>query len=289
MPKELTDFLEAEGVPAVDAGAPEAAEDAAATQAPEGDGAASAAVADGAQAEPPLVPEAAQAAPDPEELPEDIRGLRSALQAERGKRNDYKGERDRLAGELAATKAALEAAEARAKAAPVPAPPAVEEPAAPAIPSPLEDPQGYHLYTQRMLFNERLNLSEAMLREAPGVENIDEKLAAFKKAADANPALKVELSRQAHPYRWAYDQGARMLAMAEVGDDPAAFRAKIEAEVRAQIEAELAGKAPPRGAVEAIAIPRSLASVTSSAPRMTAVEPAPEFEAVFAPRKRREA
>jgi hypothetical protein len=288
--KELNDFLDVEG--ASDDAGPLAAD---APQAPDSDdaasGAASAGVADGAKPKAPE--EAAQVAPAPpdpeavhEDIPEDIRGLRSALQAERGKRNDYKGERDRLTGELTAIKAALAAAEAKAAAPPV-APAVAEEPqAAPVVPNPLEDPQGYHAYTQRMLFNERLNLSEAMLRESPNTEKIDEKLAAFKKAMDANPALRSEFSRQAHPYRWAYDQGARQLAMAEVGDDPAAFRAKIEAEIRAKIEAEMSGAAPAQGAVASVILPRSLASATSSAPRMTAVEEAPEFADIFKPRKR---
>lgn len=275
MATELNDFLAVEGAPAdVEPAATDVTETPAA-DAPTGDA--------------PVADPAAPAADAPEEVPEDIRGLRSALQAERGKRNDYKGERDRLSGELAATKAALAAAEAKATAAPVAAAPVVaaDPPAAPVVPNPLEDPAGYHAYNQRMLFNERLNISEAMLREAPGVENVDEKLAAFKKAMDANPALRTEFSKQPHPYRWAYEQGAKQLALAEVGDDPAAFRARIEAEVRARIEAEMAGAAPAQGAVAAVVLPRSLASATSSAPRMQAVEAAPEFEEIFAPKKRR--
>jgi hypothetical protein len=286
VPKELTDFLEGEAPLEAD---PPVADT---PQTPDSD--APLPVADEAK---PDAPEAtapgAPDPPDPDGIPEDIRGLRSALQAERGKRNDYKGDRDRLSGELAATKAALAAAEAKAAAAatPAPAPPAVVEPQEPpVVPNPLEDPAGYHAHMQRMMFNERLNLSEALLRETPGVEKVDEKLAAFRKAADANPALRSELSRQSHPYRWAYDQGAKLMALAEVGDDPVAFRAKVEAEmraaVRAEIEAELAGTAPAKGAVEAVVIPRSLASATSSAPRMAAVEPPPEFEDVFKPRKR---
>jgi hypothetical protein len=279
---ELNDFLNVEGAPAdaeapPDTGVPEtpqAADDAAPAD-------------ETAPAETPAEP----AADPADALPDDVRGLRNALQAERGKRNDYKGERDRLAGELAATKAALAAAEAARVA--QPAPPAVPPPAEPTqppqVPNPLEDPAGYHAYNQRMLFNERLNISEAMLREAPGIEAVDEKLAAFKKAMDANPALRAEFSRQPHPYRWAYDQGAKQLALAEVGDDPAAFRARIEAEIRAKIEAEMAetAPAPAQGGVAPVVLPRSLASATSSAPRMQAVEPAPEFEQIFAPRKRR--
>lgn len=299
MANELNDFLGGEAAPA-DVGAADVASggaDAAAAAGADGAGDTPAADAGAGGADAAAAAEGAPAAAavdPPEEIPEDIRGLRSALQAERGKRNDYKGERDRYSGELTATKAALAAAEARltaaaaapvVAAAPAIAPAAVDPPAAPVIPNPLEDPQGYHTWqqnqTQRMLFNERLNLSEAMLRDTPGLDKVDEKLAAFQKAVGSNPALRADLSRQSHPYKWAYEQGGKLLAMAEVGDDPAAFRARVEAEVRAKIEAELSGAAPATGAVEAIVIPRSLAGQTSSAPRMAAVEQAPAFEDIF--------
>lgn len=231
---------------------------------------------------------------DPNTIPEDVRGLRAAVQAERVKRNDHKGRADRAEGELAATKAALEAARKAAAAppAPVAAPAApVPAPAAPpapiAVPNPMEDPAGYHAYHQRMLFNERLNTSEAMLRESLKDDaDVDVKMAAFKKAAADNPQLRVELNRQAHPYKWAYEQGKKMLALDEIGADPAAYRNRVEQEIRDAIAAEQAGVAPPARPAMPV-IPRSLATVPSSAPRMQQVQDAPAFEDIFkrAPRR----
>jgi hypothetical protein len=246
-----------------------------------------------AAVDPPLLVEttATDSAPppadEPEEIPEDLRGTREALLAERAKRKDWKGQAERASGELTALRAELETArKAAASAPPPPAPVAAEPRPEIVVPNPVEDPQGYHAYTQQMIFNERLNLSEAMIRDK--YEDVDEKLAVFKKAAEANPALRAELSRQPHPYAWMYSQAQRMQALAEVGDDPTAYRAKVEAEIRAKVEAEYAagnGAAPVRQA-SAVVLPRSLATAPSSAPRMTAVEEPPEFDDVFKRRKR---
>jgi hypothetical protein len=228
----------------------------------------------------------------PDEIPEDLRGTREALIAERAKRKDWKGQAERASGELTALRAELEAARKVAAAAPPPPAPVVPAPEPRqdmAVPNPVEDPQGYHEYNQRMLFNERLNLSEAMIRDKH--EDVDEKLAVFKKAAEANPALRAELTRQPHPYAWMYSQAQRIMALAEVGDDPTAFRARIEAEIRAKVEAEYAaagnGAAPIRQ-TPTVNIPRSLGTAPSSAPRsLQAVDTVPEFADIFTPKKRR--
>lgn len=235
----------------------------------------------------------ADPAPDPdppEEIPEDLRGTREALLAERAKRKDWKGQAERASGELTALRAELEAARKVAAAPPAPAPaPAPEPRAEVAVPNPIEDPAGYHAYNQRMLYNERLNMSEMMLRAQ--VDDLDEKMTVFKKAADANPALRAELTRQVHPYKFAYEHAKKVMAMEEVGDDPAAFRTKLEAEIRAKVEAEYAAAGNGSGAdpvrPAALHIPRSLGTAPSSAPRMAAVQEVPEFEDIFVrPRKR---
>jgi hypothetical protein len=222
------------------------------------------------------------------EVPEDVAGLRAALVATRRGRNDYKGERDRLAGENAAIKAELEAS--RRVAAPATAPP--PEPPAIHVPSPLEDPAGYHAFVQRAMFNERLNTSEAMLRgQLNDDADIDAKLAVFKKAADTNPALRAELTRQANPNRWAYQQAQRILAMEEIGTDPAAFRTKVEAEiearVRASVEAEYAAAAPPGGPPR-VHLPQSLGTARSAGGRSTPVLNVPEaFDDILATPRRK--
>lgn len=276
MATELNDFLAAEGGPT----------DADPSPAVVADPALAADLA--APVEEPTPPEPPVVDEPPEEIPEDLRGTRDALLAERAKRKDWKGQADRLSGELTATKAALDEATRKA-ALPPPAPPAPAAEAAPpmVIPSLLEDPVGYHAYMQRQIFNERLENSELRLRDK--FDDVDAKIEVFKKAADANPALRAELSRQRDPYRWAYDYAKRTMAQEEIGDDPAAFRAKIEAEVRAKVEAEYAaaGADPVQVAAPALRIPRSLGTAPSVAPRMQAVADPMEFEDIFkrAPRR----
>jgi hypothetical protein len=245
----------------------------------------------------PREPKPAPAAADPvvkddedHAVPDDVAGLRAAVVAERAKRKDYKGERDRLAGENAAIKAELEASRRAPVAAAPPAPP--PEPQAVHVPSPLEDPAGYHAFVQRALFNERLNNSEAMLRgQLNNDADIDAKLAVFKKAADANPALRSELTRQPNPYRWAYQQAQRIMAMDEIGTDPAAYRTKVEAEiearVRAAVEAEYAAAAP-AGAPVRVHLPQSLGTARSAGARNTPViNVAENFDDILAPVRRK--
>lgn len=216
----------------------------------------------------PVAPET----PKPE--PEDVVGLRSALQAERSKRNDYKGERDRLAGELAAIKAQMEAAAKPAPAAPQPPPQPV------AIPNPVEDPQGYHDHIKQTLFNDRLNMSEAMLRQSIGDDaDVDAKTQKFRQLADANPVLRAELQKAAHPYKYVYDTAARAMAMEEIGD-PTAYRSKLEAEIREKLMAEMAGTAP--APTPRVVLPQSLGTARSAGSRNVAVINVPEaFEDIL--------
>jgi len=214
-----------------------------------------------------------EAKPEPTETPEpgDVTGLKSALQAERAKRNDYKSEAARLAGELAAIKAQM----AEAAKAPPPAPVQQSAPVVPAaIPNPIEDPQGYHAHIQQTLFNDRLNMSEAMLRQSVGNdEDVDAKREKFRQMAEANPTLRAELQKAAHPYKFVYDTASKALAMDEIGD-PTSYRAKLEAEIREKVMAEMAGSAPapqPR-----VVLPQSLGTARSAGSRNTPVINVPE-------------
>lgn len=252
------------------------------------------------EAEPPVVEEAAppepvaEAAPEPEAKapeaeteaePEDVKGLRSALVAERAKRQDYKGERDRLQGEVAAMKAQIEAqAKVQPSALPPQQAPVPQYVPPMAPPNPAEDPQGFYAWHEHTLFNERCNSSEIALTRAVGKEDVAAKMDLFKQAAAANPSLAIELRKQADPYGWAYDEGKKYQFLKEAGNDPDAFRTKlraeIEAEVRAQMEAEFAN-APMSGVPAAgPRLPASLGTARSAAPRGEAPS-APGFEDIF--------
>lgn len=247
-------------------------------------------------AEPVAAAEDEEGAPPAPES-DDVKGLRAALQAERGKRNDYKGERDRLAGEVAALKAQMDAF---AKAPPPPPsvpvqqapqqPPQQAQPAPDPATQPVEFARWQQAQIQAVIRNERFNVSEAVLRRQLGSEEVDAKIAIFKKAAETNPVLQAQLEHQPDPYGWAYEQAKRIQAMEEIGPDPGAFRAKLEADLRAKLEAELREKLQAEyGGVPVRPAPNltpSLGTARSAAPRSAEPVSAPDFYDVFKrPRK----
>jgi hypothetical protein len=193
-----------------------------------------------------------------------------ALEATRRQRNDYKEAAARAEGELKALREQL----AAAKAAPPPQPaphPAYQPPPQPTV-SFAEDPEGYLAQerAQRIedMMHERANFSEMRLRDKIGSDQVDAMKAEFKKAAEADPTLYVKLRSQLDPYSWANAEVERIRLLRDVGTDPAAYRAKIEAEVRAKLEEEMAAVQPtPQPASPIINQPRSLANVRSVAAR----------------------
>lgn len=107
---------------------------------------------------------------------------------------------------------------------------------------------------QQQVINERFNTSEMLARQT--YKDLDDKVEVFMEAAKQNPALAAALSNQRHPWDFAYKEGARLLMLREVGDDPAAYRAKIEAEIRQQLSAP-----------QKLDVPTTLNGARSVAPR----------------------
>jgi hypothetical protein len=108
---------------------------------------------------------------------------------------------------------------------------------------------------QEML-NERFNMSEMVARGK--YADLDDVVETFKQACQTNPALGMALQQSANPYEYAYREGKRLQLLKEVGDDPAAYRAKVEAEIRAQLQPQT-----PAG----MTLPASLAGARSAATR----------------------
>jgi len=193
---------------------------------------------------------------------EDVIPLR-AYEDERRKRNDWKEKAARLEGELAAYRRQQEEAQRRAAAPPQPQP-HYQPPPDPAV-----DPRGFaqHLVQtqQAALLNERLNNSEMLLREKIGDEKLSEYVNEFRSMAEADPTLFGKLYSQPHPYNWLTREVDRLRLVRDVGDDPAAFRAKIEAEARTKWEAE--AKAAPPPVSPAAGLQPSLATARSVAGR----------------------
>ena len=222
-------------------------------------------------------------------VPEDVRGLRGALQAVRREKADYKGERDTLKGENGALRAQLAELQKPVAAVPQQAPQPAQ--AAPR-PNQYEDPEGHEAWLEarmearatqiaaRVVFNDRLTQSEHRFRkDAPA--DLEDAIEAFKSAANASPKVQADFAASEDPFKFAYTLGKTMRAMA----DPVAHEASVRADERARARAEWEGEAGGRSA-PAVVLPRSLSGATAAAPRMPEIEAPLEFEQIFEKRKR---
>jgi len=219
-------------------------------------------------------PKATTAKPDAEEdadPPEALEGEpvipRRAYEDERRKRQDWKARAVEAETKHKELMRQLEADQRRAATPPQPQP-TYQPPPDPAV-----DPRGFaqHLVQQQQaaLLNERLNNSEMMLREKIGDQKLSEYVEEFRGMAEADPTLFSKLYSQPHPYNWLTREVERQRTLRDVGDDPAAFRAKIEAEARAKWEQEAKAAPPPvspaAGLQPSLATARSVAGRTVGA------------------------
>ena len=199
---------------------------------------------------------------------------RRAYEDERRKRQDWKEKAARLEGELAAMKRQQEEAQ-RVASQPQPMPPLAPI-------DPAQDPQGFTIRLQQVLLNERLNNSEMMLREKLGPEKVDEYVAEFKQLAQRDQTLFGKLYQQTNPYSWMTREVDRLRMLHDIGDDPAAYRSKLEVEARAKWEAEAAAKSAPVS--PAAGLQPSLANARSVAGRTAGTWTGePSLEDVLAP------
>ncbi len=218
--------------------------------------------ADGGGAKKP--PDAATEADDAEP-PEPREGEalvpRRAFEAVRHERQDWKARA--IAAET--QRAELQRQFEEAKRAPSPA--AVQQAAPAEIPNPAHDPAGYHAYVQqeqqRAQINHLLNVSEMIAVKEHGAEAVAKMKAEFLEAKNADPTLGERLIQQPDPYGWAMAQIEKIRMQREIGDDPAAYRAKM----RAEFEAEMAAGQQPARVSPAAGMAPSLASVRSVAGR----------------------
>jgi hypothetical protein len=108
------------------------------------------------------------------------------------------------------------------------------------------DPSGIIQYAlaeqQRIAFNERLNTSELMARQAHGDDIVSEAQQAFLSAVGQNPMLQQQLQGQIHPYDFVVKWHKQHKLMSEIGQDPEAWRKSEAEKIRAQVLAELQGQ-----------------------------------------------
>lgn len=110
------------------------------------------------------------------------------------------------------------------------------------VPDVLEDPQQFQEFIAKQITqseqNTRLNMSRFMAEREFGAEKVEEVVDYFNK----NPTLSHQFMSSPSPFHAAKDYVDAQKLAAEIGDDPASFRAKVEAETRKKIEAEMAAK-----------------------------------------------
>ena len=210
--------------------------------------------------QPEEIEEAPEEAPDEDAPPEPKPGERTVpLAALEKQRRDHKERAAKLEGERDALLRQLEEIK---RAQPQQAPQQYQPPQPI---DPVQDPAGYHAQVQQIMLNERLNMSEMQLRREIGAEAVDSAIAEFKQAAAKNPALMPALYQQPDPYAWMAKQVEVMRFQKEVGEDPAAYKARL----RAEWEAEQSAVQPAAPVSPAARLNPSLANARSAAPRAT--------------------
>lgn len=116
--------------------------------------------------------------------------------------------------------------------------------------------------------NARFDFSEALVRNKH--DDAEEVVNSFVDAAKQNPALLAGLYQARFPWQYAYDEGKKLKALADMGD-PAAYREKVRAEILAELQSQ-----PVQAAASAPPIPQSLASARSSATRTASTFTGPQ-------------
>jgi len=104
-------------------------------------------------------------------------------------------------------------------------------------PDPVVDPKGFASHVQRdtqmQLLNERMNMSEQLVRSAHGNEAVDAATRAFIEEARKDTALHARMLRQQNPYQFVMDWHKREQTLAEVGDLDA-YKKKLREEILAE-------------------------------------------------------
>lgn len=129
-------------------------------------------------------------------------------------------------------------------------------------PDVLDDQEGFASHItgalERRVMAEKLSTSRFLAEREFGVDLVQKAYDYF----DANPGQSPGLLAHPSPFHAAVEQFQAQQVAVEIGNDPAAYKAKLEAEIRAKVEAEMVAKQ----AKERAATPApSMANVTGTA------------------------
>lgn len=112
-------------------------------------------------------------------------------------------------------------------------------PEAPKAPDVFEDPQGFAGHLSRQVqsaqLTTKLETSRFMAEREFGKDTVDKAFQFFNERPEQSQALLSHAS----PFHAAVEEYNKHAIAQEIGQDPAAYRAKIEAEVRAKVQAEM--------------------------------------------------
>ena len=138
-------------------------------------------------------------------------------------------------------------------------------------PDDLEDPDGAKTWDQQSRINERINLSYEMALET--IPDFEEVMQGWGALQASDPSVYEAAARAKNPAKYAYDAVKRHQVLQEVGTDPAAYRARVEAEIRQAMEAERAqSQQADQKAQVRESLPTSLAGQRSVTSRNTGPE-----------------
>ncbi|WP_156087755.1 hypothetical protein [Lysobacter sp. Root667] len=211
-----------------------------------------------APAQPAAAPEATTASDTPEE-----RVPLAALMAERDKRQEHERRLKEAERELEALRKGQ------------------QQPAE--VPSFFQDPEQHvrHVVqTVEASANDRLYAAlEALVRETH--PDYDEVFKEVEEHAKSNPAITASIFGSPNPALAAYKLGKQLRETRQLLEDPAGYRAKVEAEVRQQLEKEAADKDAARKKV-ADELPPDLTN-TRSAKGDVPLPPESVFDEIFKP------
>jgi hypothetical protein len=127
---------------------------------------------------------------------------------------------------------------------------------------------------QQQLYNSRLNTSRFMAEKDFGADTVKEAFEFF----DKNPALSHQFVDHPSPFHAAVEFYKRQRVVEEVGADPQAYRAKLEAEIRAQVLAEMQTATPVQPKPR---IPGSLAAAPAAGTQGELAKRGSSFDAAF--------
>lgn len=130
--------------------------------------------------------------------------------------------------------------------------------------APEQAAQALQTQFQQQVFETRVAMSERMMKQQHA--DYDDVSNLFAERAKSDPRLLQQLIAHPFPAEFAYQVGQQIKLLDEIGTDPAAYRAKVEAEIRAQL-GQTQQPAPQGQKPIAQQVPRSLARDVSAQPR----------------------